>query len=110
MKNTTSKKELKTKDGRVYPKGTSFEIKMIDVPYKDVFAVADPMNGDKPVTMRAMKLGRYFRGFHEYNINTMIENEEMDSCVCPSLTGKQVEPDGHDEYGFPSVLLAAGYL
>lgn len=107
---TTSKKELKTKDGRVYAKGTSFDVNMIDVPYKDCFATANPMNGDKPITMRAIKLGKYFDKFIQVDIGKMIEEEEMDSCVCPSLTGKRVEPDGHDEYGFPSVLLAAGYI
>lgn len=29
---------------------------------------------------------------------------------CPSITGADVEPDGHDEFGFPSILAAAGMI
>lgn len=36
-----------------------------------------------------------------------------DSCfssVVESLSGESVEPDGHDQYGFPSILIAAGMV
>lgn len=29
--------------------------------------------------------------------------------TCPTVTGEFVEPDGHDQYGFPSVPLMFGY-
>src|SRR6185503_14163646 len=99
MKTTNSKNDLKTKDGRLYVKGTSFEISMAS----DTMAVADPMNGDQPIKLRAIKLGKYFKGFIKINLGKLYGNEDshmLDSSVCDSLTGEQVEPDGHDQYGF----------
>jgi hypothetical protein len=36
--------------------------------------------------------------------------EAMADDDCPSIAGASVEPDGHDEFGFPSILLVQGYI
>ncbi len=35
---------------------------------------------------------------------------QSDDCYCNSILGIRVEPDGHDEYGSPSWLLALGLI
>lgn len=40
--------------------------------------------------------------------SALVEKYSQD-CVCPTVTGEFVEPDGHDQYGFPSVPLMFGY-
>jgi hypothetical protein len=52
-----------------------------------------------------VNLSRYFEGFIEVSIETL-EDAVFDNCL--SMTGEDIEPDGWDSQGFPSVLLAAG--
>lgn len=42
------------------------------------------------------------------SIETLME-QEMDG-VCDSIRGCRVEPDGHDDHGYPSWLLALGVI
>ncbi len=42
---------------------------------------------------------------------SMEELEEwVNDCVCDSVLGERIEPDGHDEHGAPSWLLALGMI
>ncbi len=110
---TTSKKELKTKGGRVYPAGTEFNVNMpdaVDGQRNDAFAFADPMNGEKPIRIRTIVLGNYFKGFIKVTMAKIENYMENGGSICKSMTGEEVEPDGEDEHGFPSVLRAAGYV
>lgn len=110
----TLKRELKLKDGRVYVKGLNFEVSMI--PSSDTMAQAVLLGGlgeeayTPPIKIRSVNLGKYFKGFIKFNIENLEDYMENGNTVCKSLTGEEVEPDGEDEYGFPSVLRAAGYI
>lgn len=97
------KHELKLKTQEVFPKGQPFEIKVNE----DKPTIAILTTAGRGIKIKSAKLYKYFNGFE----NPWDEiNDEMDSSIVPSLTGENVEPDGWDEHGFPSVLLAVGMI
>lgn len=51
---------------------------------------------------------RYTSVFKQPNMHT-IESAVCDG-VCESILGQTVEPDGYDDHGFPSWLLALGVI
>jgi hypothetical protein len=99
------KKEMKLKDGMSFPKGTSMEIKVNES--NPMIAILTSEAG-KEVKVRSAKLHRYFNGFVSPSEEMM--DPDFDSCIVPSLTGENIEPDGWDEKGFPSILLALGMI
>lgn len=100
----TTSRELKFKDGSVIAKGETVKV-VVD---KDRPTVAIlRYNGVKYATRSA--------NLHIVSESFVAPTEEelmrgtLDS-VCSSLLGNDVEPDGWDQYGFPSVLLAMGMI
>jgi len=56
--------------------------------------------------VRSSQLYKWFDEFISFGMDDL--EEAVCDCVCPSLTGDNVEPDGWDSNGMPSILLAAG--
>lgn len=99
------KTELKLKDGSVFSKKQSFEIKVNQsVP---TIAVLTSESG-RDIKIRSVVLHKYFNGF--VNPSEELGDPDFDACIVSSLTGEDVEPDGWDEKGFPSILLALGMM
>lgn len=106
---TTCKVDLKTKQGTSFAAGTSFDVRMI--PGSDTLALAAPVGVDgKPIRVWAKALYKYFHGFIKINVTKVMSEEYYERGSVKSLTGADVEPDGYDSYGFPSILVAAGYI
>jgi hypothetical protein len=95
--------------GEVWPKGTLIEISMSDSPKIAILKRVDGKNeSEKPYGIYSSRLHRYFNEFIEYTYEDL--EEAVRECICPSLTGEYVEPDGWDSKGFPSLLKALGYI
>ena len=58
--------------------------------------------------MSTAKLGNFFKEFEKISMHDLQE-AVMDG-TCDSMTGQMVEPDGWDQKGFPSKLLAMGMI
>lgn len=96
--------ELKLKSGNSYPVGYVFQV---TVP-EDQPTIALLNDGFQEVKIRSISLHKYFLGFKKPTPKMLMG--EFDSAICPSLTGERIEPDGWDSKGFPSMLLALGYI
>lgn len=105
MKSYFLKKDLVLKSGVKYPKGMMFGIKVEES--KPTVAILFAKEGTE-IKIRSISLHKYFKGF--VKPATELADPDFDSCIVPSLTGENVEPDGWDEKGFPSILLALGYI
>jgi len=66
----------------------------------------DYSDNGKKYFVKSVKLHKYFKEFVEFLPKDV--EEAMSDGVCLSLTGENVEPDGWDSQGFPSLLLALG--
>jgi len=101
----TAKRDAKFKSGSVI-KGQNYEIipPLKHNPGRS-FIVID-MENQIPVSTGI--LGSIFKQF----INIKMEDlaEGVYDGICKSMTGDEVEPDGWDEHGFPSILLAMGMI
>ena len=95
-------KELKTKSGQVFPPGFTFYVRVNE----DRPTVANLTIEDFTIKLPSKKLYAYFEEFDEITME-MLE-EAMYDGRCLSLTGDTVEPDGWDDQGFPSMLMAVG--
>jgi hypothetical protein len=60
----------------------------------------------KTVHYKSLLLYKYFEEFIKPDMEAV--EAAMYDGYCPSLLGEEVEPDGYDSEGFPSILLAAG--
>lgn len=60
-------------------------------------------------TLTSHKLWHYFEEFPKAPRLADLQESLAVGC-CPSLLGEEVEPDGWDEQGFPSYLLATGLI
>jgi hypothetical protein len=99
------KKSATLKSGLIIPKGTKATIQMD--PNNPMIVHLSGAGFD--FKSRSASLHKYFPGFvNPYEI--IGDPDEFDSCIVPSLTGEDVEPDGYDDKGFPSVLLALGMI
>jgi hypothetical protein len=58
--------------------------------------------------MHVTKLYLYFSEFEKPSIEELME--QSNDGICQSICGERVEPDGYDEYGSPSWLLAMGCI
>ena len=100
-------KDMKLKSGKIIKAGTICKVE----PKGDIYAVITAFDvGGKnlKIGILSIKLGKYFDDFinvDEKEIEAACQDE-----VVPSLRGFDVEPDGHDEEGWPSILLAAGII
>lgn len=96
------KKELKLKDGTVFPVGTELNIgNFINDRSVEVSSEGRDMR------IRTTTLA-YLMGKKAPSINTL--QRWSDDGVAKSVLGKRIEPDGHDEYGSPSWLLVMGLI
>ena len=102
---TTAKTNFKLKDGRSFEKGAAFKIiPSLDRP--DFGALCFPRPTGAAFKIQYTRLPKLFEDFHPVTEAEL--REAVFDCYCPSITGQDVEPDGHDEHGFPSWLLALG--
>ena len=99
--------DLKLKDGTMYQNGSMFNV---------VPSATNPNSGadctdDKGriVKLRYTSLPHYFADFVSTTIEEL-EDEVMDCGSSTTPTGACTEPDGHDEYGFPSWLIIYGFI
>ena len=102
---TTAKTDFRLKDGRKFATGEDFSIFPADK-NPDFRAVCIPKTGAAFLTTYE-KLPTLFTDFHQIS-----EDELETACMdgfCPSISGQDVEPDGHDEHGFPSWLIIMGF-
>ena len=92
---------MKLKDGTVIPKGTKCEISW--EPDKATQCLVT-VNG-RPIRIATRKLPNYFN-----SIEACPDLEELEDCIVQSIYGENVEPDGWDEDGSPSWLLALNMI
>lgn len=71
-------------------------------PEYDNYILIVPEGFDLHIITRAEYAHKYFEEFIEIT-HHVLQEAFFDRCV--SLTGQEVEPDGYDEKGFPSVLI-----
>jgi hypothetical protein len=105
MKQTTTKRDIKLKNGITIPAGTSGELTYV----KSTFASFKCSLGT--FGMSLTNAGDKFTGFKNLpSMSKLAKKLEDDCCTCPTITGAIVEPDGEDQYGFPSHLRMLGYV
>jgi hypothetical protein len=95
-----SDRPLTLKTGAVIPAGTLFNVLFNCT----AFAQLNPAGTLDTYRVRCASLPRYFDAFEKPSL------DELDDSICPSITGESVEPDGFDEYGAPSWLIALGLI
>lgn len=94
----TTKKPIKLKSGAVLPKGC-------DLRWENGNAIVN--DGDRDYKIGARTAARAL----DLRLPTFedLERWTYDS-VCESVLGETVEPDGYDEHGSPSWLIAYGLI
>lgn len=101
MKNT---KPIKLFNGAVIPEGTEMRVTV----QRDKPAQGMIWLGDQVAPIRSSRLWQYFDEFEEITEDKI--TIAMNHGACLSLTGANVEPDGWDSFGFPSMLMALGVV
>lgn len=103
MKQFNLDRKLKFKSGEVWKAGQAV---LIEVDKKRPH-VALIKQIDDPDNVKRVKSEHLYMYVNDFIMITMdaLEAATFDS-VCPSLLGCNVEPDGWDEHGFPSILQA----
>jgi len=95
---------IKFKDGSAWTNGTPVIITVNQD--RPTLAILENLNTGDIKKVHSYKLHIWFAEFQT------ISDEELQIAVfdgtCPSLTGENVEPDGWDSEGMPSILLACG--
>lgn len=91
-------REIKLKSGEVIPQGTLLEIKPSD---SNSACIANWNGKELKLRYSAVKKAPSLRTIQRWVIF---------DCVAKSIAGKRVEPDGHDEFGFPAWSLALGVI
>ena len=109
----TLKRDVKLKDGRTFPKGSSVEIKFFgdkDNGHKicevNVLGSTDMSNTTYKTAIA--NLPSTVSGFTKPSNATM--EKWVSDGVAKTPTGKKTEPDGYADDGSPSWLLALGYI
>lgn len=92
-----TQKDIKLKDGSTLPKGLPVTF-IQDIPSRCL------VQGERPEPYRV----RISSAFKTPSMASL-EKWSMDS-ICKSVAGKRVEPDGWDDVGSPSWLLALGLI
>lgn len=98
-------KEIRLRSGAVIEQGTDVIISIPrDQPHraKVYYSKEEP---EKFFICSSLSLYKYFMEFIEITHETLADS--FYDSLCPSLLGDEVEPDGYDPHGFPSVLRAA---
>ena len=103
MKKFNLNRKLIFKNGEVWKAGQPIFVKVEkEYPHVALINQADDLDNIKKV--KSEHLYMYINDFVMITMDAL-ETATFDS-VCPSLLGYDVEPDGWDEYGFPSILQA----
>jgi hypothetical protein len=89
-----TEKEIKTKSGEILPIGSPVSFMGEDSPHLCL------VKGQRPEPYRI----RISSVFTPPNAEEL--EEQANDGVCDSILGERVEPDGYDEHGSPSWLLA----
>lgn len=99
----TTKKEIKTKSGEVLPKGSPVTFRGLDEgnSFNSSLCLVQGLRAE-PYKVRITS------AFKSPSMNKL--EEWANDGVCESILGERVEPDGCDEYGSPSWLLALGLI
>jgi hypothetical protein len=119
---TTTKVEIKLKDGTIIPAGTKGIVRPVlpnETPtaeensalrthYTGLLAFR-PEGGEREYKFRMSRLPNYFEGFKAPSVKTM-EKWEWDGSGCKTPVGTMVEPDGVDSAGWPSWMLILGII
>lgn len=92
--NAKTEKEIKTKSGEILPKGSPVSFIGEDAPNLCL------VKGNRLEPYRV----RITSAFHAPSMEEL--EEYASDSVCQSILGENVEPDGYDEHGSPSWLLA----
>lgn len=101
-KKVTTKLPIKMKSGHEIPAGSHVEITFEQQNYRYIIHLRHDNNNFKVSSSVLSKLK-----IKQPSVKTMMK-WEFDG-ISKSVFGKQVEPDGHDEYGSPSwTLLLVG--
>lgn len=90
------------------PMGEQVIVKMHTVRLKLSDVYANIIDKEKQIIVKAWRLHQYFEEFEPFDMEDL--KEAVTDGKCPSLTGETVEPDGHDSHGFPSILMACGWM
>lgn len=92
--NAKTEKAIKVKSGEILPKGSRVSFVGESAPHVCL------VTGQRPEPYRV----RITSAFRAPSIEAL--EEQSNDGVCDSILGERVEPDGYDEHGSPSWLLA----
>ena len=102
MKTQNDKKEIKLKDGTIFPLNTECTLVF------NTTAICEVVTADRTFKTRCANLPHWFSDIER---PTMEELEEANlDGICPSILGESVEPDGWDCDKSPSWLIALGLI
>ena len=103
--NTTTRKEIKLKDGTVIPASTPITIRFKG--NGSCYAVITTPTRD--FITHARNLPSFAKGISKCPSMAELERQSNDG-ICDSVLGERVEPDGWDCHGSPSWLLVLGVI
>ncbi len=98
-----TQKEIKTKSGEILPKGSPVTFRGLDEESTRNSSLC-LVQGIRPEPYKV----RITSAFKSPSIEQLAE--WVNDGVCESILGETVEPDGCDEHGSPSWLLALGMI
>lgn len=101
-----TKRKLRSKNGNEISAGVKVNVTSNESGTKAIVA-----HRDFKINVPMIRIGKYLRGFLTITeVSTAYHKAEHNPEIVKSMTGERVEPDGWDSKGFPSVLLAGGYV
>ena len=105
--NCTVKKRMATREDRVVIEEGEI-VEAVVHPEQDNLVRIKTEDG-RTISTRAMMAHSRLTGFKQPPTMKTLERWVEDG-IAQSITGKRVEPDGYDQYGFPSWLLVMGLI
>lgn len=104
---STTKQEIKWRDGTVTPAGTKVHIDFAPKSLQSTLMYVTV--GENVYKTNIIVAHRKYTGFLKPPGQKILERQSND-CVAKSVTGKRVEPDGYGPDGSPSWLLVLGFI
>jgi hypothetical protein len=112
----TLKRDVKLKDGRLFPSGTPVTVKFLDETESKrghLCELSGCQHSTQPLGVQSWKtttarLSTTVSGFTEPSVNTM--EKWVNDGVAKTMTGKECEPDGYGDDNSPSWLLVLGLI
>ena len=105
--NRTLKRDVKLKNGKTFPKGTSVEVKFLG-DKESGHLICEVLVGSDSFKTLIAKLPTTVSGFTKPSTSTM--RKWISDGIAKTPTGKRTEPDGYGDDGSPSWLLALGLI